>query len=56
MVKNLLTYALDSSNKLKHVDAVENGMACGCVCPCCKEKLMAMEERKECTILLMRQV
>ena len=41
MNKNLLTYALDSSNKLKHVDAVENGMACGCVCPCCKEKLMA---------------
>lgn len=41
MVKNLLTYALDSSNKLKHIDAVENGMACGCVCPCCKEKLMA---------------
>ena len=41
MHKNLLTYALDSSNKLKHVDAVENGMACGCVCPCCKEKLMA---------------
>ena len=41
MHKNLLTYALDSSNKLKHVDAVENGMSCGCVCPCCKEKLMA---------------
>lgn len=41
MVKNLLTYALDSSNKLKHIDAVENGMACGCVCPCCREKLMA---------------
>lgn len=41
MVKNLLTYALDSSNKLKHIDAVENGMACGCVCPCCKERLMA---------------
>lgn len=41
MNKNLLTYALDSSNKLKHIDAVENGMACGCVCPCCKEKLMA---------------
>ena len=41
MHKNLLTYALDSSNKLKHVDAVENGMACGCVCPCCREKLMA---------------
>lgn len=36
-----LTYAINTNNKLVHIDSVPKGKACGCVCPCCKSKLEA---------------
>ena len=36
----LMTYAL-KNNKLVHVDDVESGIACGCVCPSCGVNLIA---------------
>lgn len=36
-----LTYALDESGQLVHVDAVPNGIACRCYCPCCSAPLVA---------------
>lgn len=36
-----LTWALDREGRAVNVDQVENGVACGCVCPCCGEALMA---------------
>ena len=37
----LLTYALNSSNQLVHVDSVRHGGACLCHCPYCKSPLDA---------------
>ena len=34
-------YALNSNNKLVYIDDVENGLACNCICPCCKSKMEA---------------
>ncbi|WP_265923006.1 competence protein CoiA family protein [Cupriavidus nantongensis] len=38
-----LTFAVDASGVLRHVDAVANGKACGCVCPACKEPVIARQ-------------
>lgn len=43
----LLTYALDKDNSLVFVDNVPNGLACECVCPCCKESLIARNKGKK---------
>lgn len=37
----LLTYALNSENKLVHIDTVLKGSACNCICPNCKSPLIA---------------
>lgn len=37
----LLTYALNENNQLVHIDSVENGGACKCICPNCKKGLDA---------------
>ncbi len=39
----MLTFALDASGLLRHIDAVPNGKACGCVCPACGESLVARQ-------------
>ncbi len=39
----MLTFALDGSGALRHVDAVPNGKQCGCICPACKEPLIARQ-------------
>lgn len=36
-----LTYALDSSGKMVSIRNVERGLACNCLCPKCKEALVA---------------
>lgn len=36
-----LLFALSGDGKLVHVDSVANGSACGCVCPSCKQPLIA---------------
>lgn len=37
-----LKYALDkSSNRIVEIDSVANGMLCGCICPLCKQHLVA---------------
>lgn len=36
-----LTHALDSKGNLVFVDDVATGLACDCICPCCKGKLLA---------------
>ncbi|SOY77712.1 conserved hypothetical protein [Cupriavidus taiwanensis] len=38
-----LTFALDAVGVLRHVDAVPNGKTCGCVCPACKEPVIARQ-------------
>lgn len=44
--KKLLTYALDAENQLKNIDEVPNGLECNCICPGCKEPLIAKNEGK----------
>lgn len=39
--KPQLTYAYNQDGLLVHVDSVENGSACGCICPECKQPLIA---------------
>lgn len=42
MSNNLVfSWAEDAQGKMVHVDDVPRGLACGCVCPCCYEKLLA---------------
>lgn len=36
-----LTYALDSSGKMIHINRVERGLSCNCRCPKCNEYLVA---------------
>ena len=36
-----LIYAIDAEGSLVHVDSVANGGACACVCPSCKQPLVA---------------
>ncbi|MDY3768849.1 MAG: competence protein CoiA family protein [Sphaerochaetaceae bacterium] len=42
----LLTYALDPDNRLMYIDDVPNGLECNCICPGCKEKLIAKNDGK----------
>lgn len=43
----LLTYGLNKDNSLAFIEDVPNGLACGCVCPCCKEPLIAKNMGKK---------
>lgn len=37
----VFSWAENAEGKMVHVDDVPRGLDCGCVCPCCHEKLMA---------------
>lgn len=37
----VFSWAQDSSGKMVHVDSVPRGIQCGCICPHCKEPLIA---------------
>jgi hypothetical protein len=39
----MLTFAVDASGMLRHIDSVPNGKQCGCVCPACGESLIARQ-------------
>lgn len=41
-----LTYALNSDNRLMYINDVPNGLECNCICPGCKEKLIAKNDGK----------
>ncbi len=43
---SMLTYAINSEGRLVHVDNVPNGNKCGCICPACKEPLIAKNQGK----------
>ena len=45
-INRLIKYAIDAENRLMFVDDVPNGLECGCVCPGCKEKLIAKNDGK----------
>lgn len=42
----LLTYALSADNRLMYINDVQNGIECNCICPGCKEKLIAKNDGK----------
>lgn len=42
-----LTEALNAEGKLVHVDSVQRGKKCGCICPYCKEPLEAKQGKKK---------
>lgn len=44
--KKLLTYALNAENQIKNINEVPNGLECNCICPGCKEPLIAKNEGK----------
>lgn len=46
MTTKLIKYALNADKNLMFVDDVPNGLECGCVCPGCKEKLIAKNDGK----------
>lgn len=46
MENTILSYALNAEKKLVHIDSVKNGLECGCICPGCKEKLVAKNDGK----------
>ena len=37
----VFSWAENTQGKMVHVDDVPRGLACGCVCPCCHERLLA---------------
>ena len=37
----VFSWAEDAGGKMVHVDSVDNGLGCGCFCPCCHEPLQA---------------
>ena len=46
MENTILAYALNNEKNLVHIDSVKNGLECGCICPGCKEKLVAKNDGK----------
>lgn len=39
----VFSWAENADGKMVHVDTVQNGLGCGCTCPCCHERLMARQ-------------
>ena len=37
----VFSWAQDASGRMVHVDSVPRGIQCGCICPYCKEPLVA---------------
>lgn len=46
MENTILTYAFNAENRLVHINDVKNGLECGCICPGCREKLIAKNDGK----------
>lgn len=46
MENAILTYAFNAENRLVHINDVKNGLECGCICPGCREKLIAKNDGK----------
>lgn len=44
-MSKILTYGLQNE-ELKHVSNVENGLSCNCICPHCKQTLIAKNNQK----------
>ncbi len=41
-----LTYAL-KEGRMVHIDSVENGLKCGCICPYCERDVIARNQGKQ---------
>ena len=46
MENTILSYALNAEKRMVHIDTGKNGLECGCVCPSCKEPLVAKNDGK----------
>ena len=46
MTTKLIKYAINADKNLMFIDNVPNGLECGCICPGCKEKLIAKNDGK----------
>lgn len=42
----MLIYAIDSDSRIVHIDEVKTGQECSCICPACKEPLIAKNKGK----------
>lgn len=52
-MNNYLRYAIDEKeNILVHIDDVANGLECGCLCPHCRQRLVAKNEGTQRNIIL----
>ena len=44
---NDTTYARSRiTERLVHIDEVERGLACNCICPCCEQRMIANKGEK----------
>lgn len=41
MNEMIFSWAEDANGRMVHVDSVYQGLKCGCICPCCHERLQA---------------
>lgn len=54
--QEFFSWAEDKSGKMVYVDDVPNGVACNCICPYCRENLIARHGKEREHMALLMQV